>query len=218
VTGEDIKGNMRSILVVNPKGGCGKTTIATNLASFYAVWEVSVGLVDLDPQKSSHDWLKARPETASAIQEFSAAKQKSGFPYDLQRVIYDAPAKTQLASVSKLIDVVDVVLIPVLPSAIDIRVTAKFIADLLIKVKVRYKPVKIAVVGNRMQANYKSSELLENFLQKVEIPYIAKIRASQQYVQAADAGLGIFDMTPFTVKHDVESWKPLVNWVERRDL
>ena len=168
MTGEDIKGNMRSILVVNPKGGCGKTTIATNLASFYAVWEVPVGLIDLDPQKSSSDWLKVRPETASTIQEFSGVKRKGGFPSDLKRVIFDAPAKTQLASVTRLIDMVDVVLIPVLPSAIDIRVTAKFIADLLIKVKVRYKPVKIAVVGNRMQANYKSSELLENFLQKVK--------------------------------------------------
>lgn len=208
---------MRSILVVNPKGGCGKTTIATNLASFYAVWEVPVGLIDLDPQKSSSDWLKARPETASTIQEFSGVKRKVGFPSDLKRVIYDAPAKTQLASVTRLIDMVDVVLIPVLPSAIDIRVTAKFIADLLIKVKVRYKPVKIAVVGNRMQANYKSSMLLEDFLENVDIPYIAKIRASQQYVQAANAGLGIFDMTPFTVKVDVEAWKPLVNWIERKD-
>ncbi|MDG2089049.1 MAG: ParA family protein [Arenicellaceae bacterium] len=208
---------MRSILVVNPKGGCGKTTIATNLASFYAVWEVPVGLIDLDPQKSSSDWLKVRPETASTIQEFSGVKRKGGFPSDLKRVIFDAPAKTQLASVTRLIDMVDVVLIPVLPSAIDIRVTAKFIADLLIKVKVRYKPVKIAVVGNRMQANYKSSMLLEDFLEKVEIPYIAKIRASQKYVQAADAGLGIFDMTPFTVKVDVEAWKPLVNWIEQKD-
>ena len=207
---------MRSILVINPKGGCGKTTIATNLASFYAVWEVPVGLIDLDPQKSSSDWLKVRPETASTIQKFSGVKRKGGLPSDLKRVIFDAPAKTQLASVAKLIDMVDVVLIPVLPSAIDIRVTAKFIADLLIKVKVRHKPVKIAVVGNRMQANYKSSMLLEKFLEKVEIPYIAKIRASQKYVQAADAGLGIFDMTSFTVKVDVEAWKPLVNWIEQK--
>lgn len=207
---------MRSILVVNPKGGCGKTTIATNLASFYAVWDVPVGLVDLDSQKSSTDWLKARPETASKIQGFYGVRSKVDLPSGLRRVIYDAPAKVSLASVSKLINVVDVVLIPVLPSAIDMRVTAKFIADLLIKVKVRNKPVKIAVVGNRMQANYKSSVLLETFLENAGIPFLARIRASQKYVHAANNGLGIFDMTPSSVKLDVETWKPLVNWVERK--
>ena len=207
---------MRSILVVNPKGGSGKTTLATNLASFYAVWDVPVGLVDLDSQKSSTDWLKSRPESASTIQGFYGLKRKIDLPQDLRRVIYDSPAKVSLASVSLLINIVDVVLIPVLPSAIDMRVTAKFIADLLIKVKVRHKPVKIAVVGNRMQANYKSSALLENFLENADIPFLAKLRASQNYVHVGREGLGIFDMTPSTVKQDVETWKPLVNWIEQK--
>ena len=96
------------------------------------------------------------------------------------------------------------------------RVTAKFIADLLIKVKVIHKPVKIAVVGNRMQASYKSSALLENFLENADIPFLAKLRASQNYVHAVREGLGIFDMTPSTVKQDVETWKPLVNWIEQK--
>ena len=207
---------MRSILVINPKGGSGKTTLATNLASFYAVWDVPVGLVDLDTQKSSTDWLKARSDSASTIQGFYGLKRKIDLPPDIRRVIYDAPAKVSLASVEKLISVSDVVLIPVLPSAIDMRVTAKFIADLLIKVKVRHKPVKIAVVGNRMHTSYKSSVLLENFLENAEIPFLAKLRVSQKYVHAAGAGLGIFDMPPSQVKQDVETWKPLVNWIEQK--
>ncbi|MBT5031894.1 MAG: ParA family protein [Proteobacteria bacterium] len=206
---------MRSILIVNPKGGCGKTTLTTNLASFYAVWDVPVAIVDLDPQKSSLDWLRARPSHASKIHGFSGLNCKPKLPHNVRRVIYDVPARPQLSAISKLIDVVDVVLIPVLPSAIDVRVTAKFIADLLIKVKVRHKSVKVAIVGNRMQMNYKSTKELDNFLMNADIPFIAKLRASQKYVQSASNGLGIFDMLPSAVKQDVETWKPLLKWIEQ---
>lgn len=206
---------MKSILIVNPKGGCGKTTLATNLASFYAVWDVPVALVDLDPQKSSLDWLRARPSYANMIHGLSGLKGKPKLPYNIRRVIYDVPSRPQLSAVSKLIDVADVVLIPVLPSAIDVRVTAKFIADLIIKVKVRHRSVKVAIVGNQMQVNYKSSRELDNFLVNADIPFIAKLRASQKYVLSASCGLGIFDMLPSSVRQDVETWKPLVKWIEQ---
>ena len=205
---------MKSILIVNPKGGCGKTTLATNLASFYAVWDVPVAIVDLDPQKSSLDWLRARPARASKIHGVSGLIRRPEIPRNTRRVIYDAPARSQLATVSRLIDLVDVVLIPVLPSAMDMRVTAKFIADLLIKVKVRHRSVKVAIVGNRMHTNFKSSKELDSFLMNADIPFLAKLRASQKYVHAASNGLGIFDMLPSAVKKDVETWKPLVKWVE----
>ena len=205
---------MKSILIVNPKGGCGKTTLTTNLASFYAVWDVPVAIVDLDPQKSSLDWLQARPSHASKIHGLSGLNRKPKLPYNVRRVIYDVPSRPQLAAISRWIDVVDVVLIPVLPSAIDVRVTAKFIADLLIKLKVRHRSVKVAMVGNQMQMNYKSSKELDNFLMNAEIPFITKLRASQKYVLSASSGLGIFDMLPSAVKQDVETWKPLVKWVE----
>ena len=208
---------MKSILVVNPKGGCGKTTISTNLASYYAVWDVPTALVDYDPQKSASDWIRIRPDDASKIEAHTGLKRENSFSSEIKRVIYDAPARASLPTVEKLIKGVDIVLIPVLPSAIDMRVTAKFVADLLVKLKLRHKPVRIGVVGNRMQVNYKSSIQLEQFLDKVGIPYLAKLRASQNYVRGAAKGLGIFDMQPSLVRKDIESWKELISWIEAKD-
>ena len=85
---------MRSILVVNPKGGCGKTTIATNLATYYSVWEMSTALVDLDPQQSSMDWLRVRPRSENPIQGFNGLEGKIFPDADTERVIYDCPART----------------------------------------------------------------------------------------------------------------------------
>ena len=117
---------MRSILVVNPKGGCGKTTVATNLATYYAVWDTSTALVDLDPQQSSMEWLRVRSDDENKIQGFNGLKGKI-FPQEgTERIIYDAPARTDTVKVSRLIKLVDVVIIPVLPSAMDMRVTASF--------------------------------------------------------------------------------------------
>ena len=205
---------MRSILVVNPKGGCGKTTIATNLATYYAVWDVPVALVDLDPQQSSMQWVSARPDTENKIQGFNGLKGKIYPDATTQRVVYDAPARTDNAKLIKLIQLVDVVVIPVLPSAIDMRVTAAFVADLITRVKKANAEVLIGVVANRAQRNYKSYEALAKFLKSLSIPFVGTLRNSQNYIKAADTGVGLFEMPLYEAEIDMKEWEPIIQWVE----
>ncbi len=205
---------MRSILVVNPKGGCGKTTIATNLATYYAVWDTSTALVDLDPQQSSMEWLRVRPKDENKIQGFNGLKGKIFPDEDTQRIIYDAPARTETAKVARLIKLVDVVIIPVLPSAIDMRVTANFVAELIKKVRANNSHAIIGIVANRTMKNYQSYKSLVHFLAKLNVPFVGALRNSQNYIKAADSGVGIFEMPITDVKADMKEWKDVINWVE----
>jgi chromosome partitioning protein len=205
---------MRSILVVNPKGGCGKTTIATNLATYYAVWGMSTALVDLDPQQSSMDWLRMRPDSENPIQGFNGLKGKIYPDENTERIIYDCPARTDSAKIARLIELVDVVIIPVMPSAIDMRVAAKFVADIVGKVKDNNSSAIMGVVANRAQKNYQSYKSLIKFLKAVDVPFAGTLRNSQNYIKAADTGVGIFEMPLSEVKADMKEWEPLLHWVE----
>jgi len=209
---------MRSILVVNPKGGCGKTTIATNLATYYAVWDVPTALVDLDPQQSSMDWLRVRPKDENPIQGFNGLKGKIYPAENTERVIYDAPARTDTAKVARLIKLVDVVIIPVLPSAIDMRVAASFVADIVTRVKANNANAIIGVVANRTQRNYQSYTALLKFLKKLNVPFVGALRNSQNYIKAADSGVGIFEMPLSDAKVDMKEWELIVNWVEGKRI
>ena len=209
---------MRSILVVNPKGGCGKTTIATNLATYYSVWDVATALVDLDPQQSSMEWLRVRPDTENAIQGFNGLKGKI-FPKEgTDRVIYDAPARTDSAKVAKLIKLVDVVIIPVLPSAIDMRVAASFVADITARVRANNAHAIIGVVANRAHSGYHSYKALHKFLKALKVPFIGTLRSSQNYIKAADSGVGIFEMPASEVAKDMQQWEPILEWVEGKRI
>jgi len=203
-----------SFLVVNPKGGCGKTTIATNLATYYAVWNTSTVLVDLDPQQSSMEWLRVRPKDEGHIQGFNGLKGKIFPDEGTERIIYDAPARTDTVKVARLIKLVDVVIIPVLPSAIDMRVTASFIANLIKQVRANNSHAIIGIVANRTQKNYQSYRSLVTFLAKLNVPFVGALRNSQNYIKAADTGVGIFEMSVSEAKVDMKEWKPIINWVE----
>jgi len=205
---------MRSILVVNPKGGCGKTTIATNLATYYSVWDTSTALVDLDPQQSSMDWLRVRPDTENPIQGFNGLQGQIFPDQGTERIIYDAPARTDSAKVAKLIKLVDVVIIPVLPSAIDMRVAASFVADIVTRVRANNAYAIIGVVANRAQKNYHSYTALLSFLKALDVPFVGVLRNSQNYVKAADSGVGIFEMPSTEVERDMLEWKPIIHWIE----
>ena len=202
---------MRSILVVNPKGGCGKTTIATNLATYYAVWDMPTALVDLDPQQSSMEWLKVRPEGENRIQGFNGLKGKIYPDADTERVIYDCPARTDSKKVARLIDLVDVVIIPVMPSAIDMRVAASFVADIVGKVKESNGKAVMGVVANRAQKNYQSYRSL---IKALDVSFVGTLRNSQNYIKAADTGVGVFELPLSDAKPDMSEWKPIINWIE----
>ncbi|MDA1106844.1 MAG: ParA family protein [Proteobacteria bacterium] len=207
---------MRSILVLNAKGGCGKTTLATNLASYYAQRGLPVALADYDPQGSSLDWLKARAPGYPPIQGIAAWKEDAQLPRDVERLIIDAPAAVHGKELTPLVRRAQTVLIPVLPSPIDIRAAAHFIKELLSVGKVARDETKLAVVANRVREYTLAFHALEKFLHSLDIPCIATLRDSQNYIRAAERGLGLYEMPHYMVEQDLEQWEPLVRWLNSK--
>lgn len=205
---------MKTILVVNAKGGCGKTTISTNLASYFATNELKTVLVDFDPQESALEWLKERNhEYYYEIQGISPFKHRLRFAADTDRVVLDAPARIEGKQLTDLVRRADIILVPVLPSPIDMRAAAHFIKDLLMTGHIEEK--KIAVIANRVRENTLIYQQLNKFLKHLKIPFLASIRDSQNYIHAAEKGLGIFDMPWYLVNRDIEQWRQLTRWINR---
>ncbi|NOY66625.1 MAG: ParA family protein [Gammaproteobacteria bacterium] len=208
---------MRTIMVLNTKGGCGKSTIATNLASYFAYEEeLNVVLEDFDPQGSSTEWLKVRPEEYPEITGIRAWKEPVRPPKDTDIVIIDAPAATYGKDMTTLVRRADTILIPVLPSPIDMRAAASFIHDLLLQGKVSRKQTKIAVIANRVRENTLVFHSLEKFLKSLKIPFITTLRDTQNYIRTAERGIGIYEMAPSSVYQDLEQWEPLTKWLRSK--
>ncbi len=211
---------MRSILVVNPKGGCGKTTISTNLASYYAVWGVNTVLVDFDPQQSCVQWIEVRNRAKkyAGIRGLSGLTGKVDVPDETERIIYDAPARSVTEKVAVLMQQADAVIIPVLPSPIDMRAAREFVEDLIRKGRLRRQQRLVGLVANRVRGNTNIYAHLEDFLIDAELPFVTSLRDSQNYVRAAARGIGIFEMGPAAVAKDLEQWRPLINWIEGKKV
>ena len=228
---------MRTIMFLNAKGGCGKSTLATNLASYYARRGNSVVLADFDPQGSGLEWLAARPADAPAIQGLPAWREGlRHMPRSADVVIMDAPAGARGAELTALVRRAQSIMIPVLPSPTDIRAAAHFIHHLLLAGRVERRETRLAVVANRVRENtalqraaegvlggmvYTSVHAqnyrrLEKFLNRLKIPFIATLRENPYYLVADARGLGIFDLKPGHVARDLEQWQPLLRWLDSR--
>ena len=204
---------MKKILVVNAKGGCGKTTLATNLASYYALWKVPVALIDCDPQQSSLDWLSQRSGNLNPIEGIDGSHGRTSVSDGIERIVIDAPARISSAQLNKLFDFADEVLLPVLPSPIDIRAAGHFVGELMLEKLL--KQARVGLVANRVRENTIIFQNLEKFLKKMKIPLITHLRDTQNYIKAADGGYGIFEMSPYQVDKDIEQWRPLIEWIEK---
>jgi len=207
---------MRTIMVINAKGGCGKTTLATNIAGFYADKGKSVAIADFDPQGSSLDWLKARPETRPEIIGIDAASGTFRAPRNLDFLILDVPAAVHGKILTALVRRAESLVIPVLPSPIDMRAAAHFIEELLLVGKVNRDEVKLAVVANRVKENTLIFHALEKFLKRLKIPRIATLRDTQNYIRSAERGVSIFEMAPSAVEQDLEQWRSLTRWLNSK--
>lgn len=214
---------VRKILVLNSKGGCGKTTIATNLASRYAFDGFNTALLDYDPQASSMRWLAQRSSNLPTIFGVEAHKRARGgmttswalrVPPETQRIILDAPAGVSGHHVLDYVSQVDSIVIPVLPSPIDITSATRFIEDLLLIGKVRQLGVRVGVVANRVKRNTTAYQALERFLRTLRLPLITELRDTQHYVRAAGQGVGVCEMWDQRAKIDQDDWEPLINWLE----
>lgn len=208
---------MRTIMLLNAKGGCGKSTIASNLASYYA-WEEekAVAIVDFDPQRSSLEWLAARPVDAPEIIGIDGTAAGAKVPRNVDVVIYDVPAGLRGTELTAMVRKAETLIIPVLPSPIDIRAAAHFIHELLLVGKVSRKQTKLAVVANRVRENTLVYHKLEKFLSSLKIPFVATLRDTQNYIHAEERGLGIFEMAPSSVAQDREQWEPLIKWLRSK--
>ncbi len=208
---------MRTILVLNAKGGCGKSTISTNLASYFA-YEMGkkVVLADYDPQESSLAWLQARDEKWPHIEGIAAHKDPLRVSKDTDYVIMDAPARVHGTELTQLLRKVETVIFPVLPSPIDMRAATKYIEEVMKNGRVARKEVKIGVVANRVRENTIIFSELYDFIKKMKLPYIATLRDTQNYIRAEERGVGIFEMAPSQVYQDLEDWEPLTKWLRSK--
>lgn len=205
---------MRSILVANPKGGSGKTTLATNIAGALAVRGEPVALWDLDRQKSALAWLEIRPPHLPAIRRIDGddgadaeAGKKRGW------LVLDSPAGMHGKNLAHAVRLADRVVVPVQPSLYDMAATSDFLQALLAEKSVRHERTSIGIVGMRVDPRTRAAATLEAFLSQFRLPVLALLRNTQIYPNAAFSGLSIFDLPEYLAARDVEQWEGVLDWL-----
>lgn len=215
---------MQKIVILNPKGGSGKSTIATNLASYFAVSGMKPTLMDLDSQGSSIRWLRKRTEEQPKIHSIAGFERNlrvtrsfaTRVPVESQRLVVDTAAALDRQTLPEITRNATAILVPVLPSDIDIYAATRCISDLLLIAKIRRDEQRIAVIANRVKMNTLIYKSLMRFLESLQIPVIATLRDSQNYIRGAETGVGIFEMKASEVREDLEQWFPLAGWLAQR--
>jgi chromosome partitioning protein len=213
---------MQRIVVLNPKGGSGKTTIAINIAAYFALRGDSTLLIDRDPQGSATRWLRKRKAPQAEIRGIATFERDSRttmawqmrVPEGTQKIVVDSPAAVEARALPELTRDAHKIIVPVLPSDIDIHAASRCIADLLLVAKIKRTENRIGVIANRVRKNTLMFQSLMRFLEKLDIPVVATVRDSQNYVRAAEQGVGIHEMKPYTVKEDLAQWETLLAWLE----
>lgn len=214
---------MRTILVINSKGGAGKTTITTNLAGYFASQKVRTAILDCDPQGSSLQWLRMRPSHSESIHGSNGAPPKGAAPLNSVRawvpdttetLIIDAPAGVRGLLLKDLVRRSNFILIPVAPSPIDIHATADFVKDLFLTGGARNAKVQIGVVANRVRTNSPDYEPLERFLGALKLPLLSRISDSQNYIRAVEKGLGVFEMEEESTLSERQEFLPVFRWLD----
>jgi chromosome partitioning protein len=210
---------LHKVVVLNPKGGSGKTTLAFSLAGYLASTGRKVGLLDMDRQGSSTHWLRNRPDALPVIRALPAPADGSGavdVPDDVDCVVIDAPAG--LAG-DQLIDYTcgaHAILVPVLPSDLDIHAASRLISQLLLKAQVSRRNGRLGIVANRVKERTVAYKQLLRFLDRLSINLVGVLRDSQNYTHAAANGRCIHEMAPSQVRRDTEQWQAITEWLEAR--
>ena len=206
---------LQSFLIANPKGGCGKTTLATNLAGYFARQGHRVMLGDIDRQQSAREWLKLRPQGLPPIRSWDIAPgEPARPPKDTTRVVLDTPAGLHGKKLDVVVKSIHRVIVPLQPSIFDILATRTFLDELLEEKAVRNQKTFIAVVGMRVDARTRAAHELERFLEGLDVPVLGFLRDTQVYVQAAAHGLTLFDLSPARAALDLPQWQGIIDWVD----
>lgn len=225
-SGAYMQSSRRQILVINGKGGCGKTTIATNLAVTYACKRKNVILIDNDPQASSTAWANIRstkmpPVTTTPRYERLSMYQTQSFqnrlPNETDIVIVDGNSNARGRDLDDILKDTDIILIPMLPSAIDIRASGRFIADLLTHRLYRAAPRPVGVIANRVNTMNKTYNKLMQFLSCLDVPVVAQFNDSTLYTDAAEQGLGVIEMADDSAApEEAAQWRQLMHWIDQQ--
>jgi chromosome partitioning protein len=204
---------MPVVVVANPKGGVGKSTLATNVAGYFASQGHAVMLGDVDRQQSSRLWLGLRPEAARPI---AAWEVQRDFivrpPKGTTHVVLDTPAGLHGTRFKDVVRLADKLIVPVQPSIFDIYATREFIDQLR-----EWKGVQqrdIALVGVRVDERTIAADQLRQFMDGLEVPVLGMLRPTQNYVYLAARGLTLFDVAPGRVQRDLEQWQGICSWLD----
>lgn len=216
---------MKNILVANPKGGSGKTTIATNLAGYFAKEGYKVTLSDLDRQQSATGWLERRPEHYPVITsqidkvKFNSNKHPTdkhlnkNYINKEQWVISDSPGGFRDKKLFDAVKQADCIIVPVQPSAFDMGATQDFLDVLTAEKAIRKNKTFIALVGMRVNYRTNAATKLAAYLEQTDLPTLAYLRNAQVYATAAEQGISLFDMRQSLVAQDIEQWQPILDWI-----
>lgn len=207
---------MRTITVLNAKGGCGKTTIATCLASYYASRGKRVALADYDQQASSSDWLASRSEGQPEIIGLRPDNGSVRPPQGVDYLIVDAPAATHGREMSNMVRRAETLIVPVLPSPIDMRAAYRFLNDLYRLKQIDEGATRVGLVANRVKENTLVYRELTGFVGQSKVPFVARLRETQNYNRASQRGVGIMEMPPYLARKDHEQFKALIRWLNSK--
>ncbi len=202
---------MPVIVVANPKGGAGKSTLATQIAGYLAHAGHSVMLGDVDRQQSSRMWLKLRPPGLAPISAWEVSREDIVRPpKGTTHVVLDTPAALHGKHLAEVLKLADKVAVPLQPSIFDIHATNDFLREVHDK---RRHGTKVGIVGMRMKEGTISADQLRHFLETLQVPVVGYLRDTQNYVQLAARGLTLWDVAPSRVQRDLELWEPLGAWI-----
>jgi chromosome partitioning protein len=207
---------MTIISVANIKGGVGKSTLATNIAGFFASKGHEVCLGDVDKQQSSQLWLGLRPPSIPRIHswpiDFDHIKKA---PQNCEYAVMDTPAGLHGWRLKEVLNLSDKVIVPIQPSIFDIFASREFLNEL--NQAKRSKRFKLGIVGMRVDERTLAATQLKDFMQSIDVPVLGFIRDTQYYIQMAAHGFSLFDMSPSRVQKDLDQWQPIVEWLKQKD-
>ncbi|MCW5637019.1 MAG: ParA family protein [Rubrivivax sp.] len=203
---------MPVIVIANPKGGVGKSTLATNVAGCLAAAGHAVMLGDVDRQQSARQWLALRPREAARITGWDvAADEIVRPPRGTTHVVLDTPAGLHGKRLEAVLRIAERLIVPLQPSLFDIQATHAFLDEL--RANKRFAGIDTVLVGNRVREHTRANEQLHRYLATLPLPVIAWLRETQNYVQLAAHGLTLFDVAPGRVERDLQQWAPLTAWL-----
>lgn len=216
--------DLKKIVILNPKGGSGKSTLSTNLAGYFSARGTPVALMDFDRQGSAMRWLTNRPDNYPTVHGVAAFQRdvtvtrswQMKIPHHIRHLIIDTPAAIEGPDLVEFTRGTHAIFVPVLPSDIDIHAASRLIADLLVVAKVSRRMGRLGVVANRVRENTLGYRKLQSFLERLSLTVIGELRDSQNYVHAADQGIGIHEMQRSRVQKDLQSWAAISGWLQNR--